>query len=292
MKAIPRHEELARVSASKAAFILDLDGVVYRGREAVPGAAEAIARLKRAGKRVLFLTNNSTRTREAYVDVLRGMAIESAVDDVFTSASLTAGWLEEHAKASKLKPKGIVVYVIGEEGIKTALEQRGFSIAREQDFDDDKALHGKVRFVVVGLDRQLTYRKLDIALNCITRGAALLATNADVSLPVEGGTLAPGAGAIVQALVTCSNHPPDFGSPFGKPNPMAFREIARTTGIPPGSMVSIGDRPETDVLASNKAGVTSILVLTGITRKGDEIPDGMAPDIVLTSIDALNEFFT
>ena len=217
------------------------------------------------------------------------MGIESAIDDVFTSASLTAGWLEEHLKENNLKPNDITVYVIGEEGIKTTLKQRGFAIASEQDFDTDKAMHGKVRFVIVGLDRQLTYRKLDIALNCITSGAAFLATNADVSLPMEGGTLAPGAGAIVQALVTCSKHPPDFGSPFGKPNPMAFHEIAHATGIPLASMVSVGDRPETDVLASNKAGVTSILVLSGVTREGDEIPEGMAPDIILTSIESLNK---
>ncbi|MEX2682466.1 MAG: HAD-IIA family hydrolase [Candidatus Sigynarchaeota archaeon] len=289
MKAVPCHEKLARVADSKNAWILDLDGVVYRGREVIPGAKEAIARLKRAGKRVLFLTNNSTRTREAYVDVLRGMGIESNVDDIFTSAMLTVKWLENHVNAQKTRPKDVIVYVIGEEGIKTALEQHGFSLAREQDFDADKALHGRVRFVIVGLDRQLTYRKLDIALNCIVNGAAFLATNADVSLPMEGGGLAPGAGAIVQALATCSRHPPDFGSPFGKPNPMAFHEIARSIGMPLASMVSVGDRLETDVLASNKAGVTSILVLSGVTREGDEIPAGMAPDIILQSIDALNK---
>jgi phosphoglycolate/pyridoxal phosphate phosphatase family enzyme len=292
MKAIPRHGALARALASKTAWIFDMDGVLYRGKEAIPGAPEAISRLRRAGKRVVFLTNNSTRTRETYVDVLRGMGIESAVDDIFTSASLTVGWLEAHVKATRAEPRDVVVYVIGEEGIKAALKRRGFAVAREQDFDADKALHGKVRFVIVGLDRQLTYRKLDIALNCIVSGAAFLATNDDAALPVEGGTLAPGAGAIVQALVTCSKHPPDFGSPFGKPNPMAFHEIARATGIPLERMVSVGDRPETDVLASKRAGVTSVLVLSGITRQGDEIPDTMAPDIILTSIDALNGLFT
>ncbi len=289
MKAIPRLEALARTAASKTAWVFDMDGVIYRGKEVVPGAPEAILRLRRAGKRVVFLTNNSTRTREAYVDVLRGIGIESTLNDIFTSASLTVGWLGSHVKA---EPRDVIVYVIGEEGIKAALKHRGFAVAREQDFETDKALYGKVRFVIVGLDRQLTYRKLDIALNCIVKGAEFLATNDDATLPVEGGTIAPGAGAIVQALVTCSKHPPDFGSPFGKPNPMAFREIARATGIPLKLMVSVGDRPETDVLASNKAGVTSVLVLSGITRQGDEIPDSMAPDIILTSIDALNDVFT
>ncbi|MBN2151491.1 MAG: HAD-IIA family hydrolase [Candidatus Lokiarchaeota archaeon] len=281
--------ELQELLNSKSAWILDLDGVVYRGKEAVPGAAEAVALVKRAGKRALFLTNNSTRTREAYVDVLRGMGIESATDDVFTSASLAAAWLVEHVKSSGSKPEDVIIYVIGEDGLKAELQRQGFSIAGEQDFDRGAAPHGKVGFVVVGLDRQLTYHKLHIALNCISRGAAFLATNDDPTLPVEGGTLAPGAGAIVQALVTCSKHPPDYGSPFGKPNPLAFHEIARATGIPTGSMVSIGDRPETDVLASNRAGVTSILVLTGVTREGDAIPDGIEPDVVLESISALDD---
>jgi len=266
-----------------------MDGVLYRGKEVIPGAPEAISGLKRAGKQVVFLTNNSTRTREAYVDLLRCMGIESAVDGIFTSASLTAGWLERHVNADKAEPRGVIVYVVGEEGIKTALQSRGFVIAKEQDFDTDKALHGKVRFVVVGLDRQFTYRKLDIALNCIVKGASFLATNDDAALPMEGGTLAPGAGAIVQALATCSKHPPDFGSPFGKPNPMAFHEIARATGTTVSDMVAVGDRLETDILAAKKAGVTSVLVLTGITRPGDEIPDEMVPDVILTSIDAIND---
>jgi 4-nitrophenyl phosphatase len=287
MKAIPNQKKIARALASKATWVFDMDGVLYRGKEVIPGAPEAVSGLKRAGKRVVFLTNNSTRTRETYVALLHDMGIEAAVDEVFTSASLTAGWLDAHVKAEKVEPRDVNVYVIGEEGIKAALQSRGFVIAKEQDFDADKALHGRVRFVVVGLDRQLTYRKLDIALNCIVNGAAFLATNDDAALPMEGGTLAPGAGAIVQALVTCSKHPPDFGSPFGKPNPMAFHEIARLTSTQLKDMISVGDRIETDVLASKKAGVTSILVLSGITRQGDEVPNGMAPDIILTSIDEL-----
>jgi 4-nitrophenyl phosphatase len=265
-----------------------MDGVLYRGKEVIPGAPEAVSGLKRAGKRVVFLTNNSTRTRETYVEMLRGMGIESAVDDVFTSASLTAGWLEAHVRAEKTEPMNVITYLIGEEGIKVALEHRGFVVAKEQDFGTGKAMYSKVRFVVVGLDRQFTYRKLDIALNCIVNGAAFLATNDDAALPMEGGTLAPGAGAIVQAITTCSKHPPDFGSPFGKPNPMAFHEIARSTRTQLKDMISVGDRLETDVLASKRAGVTSILVLSGITLENDDVPDGVVPDIILTSIDALN----
>lgn len=291
MKAFPDKKFLAHALASTTTWAFDMDGVLYRGKEVVPGAPEAISGLKRAGKRVVYVTNNSTRTRVAYVEMLEDMGIAASIDDVFTSASLTAGWLAAHVKDDNISPKDVVVYVIGEDGIKNGLKDHGFVLAEDQDFDAGKALFGKVRFVVVGLDRHLTYHKLDIALNCIVHGAAFIATNDDASLPMEGGTIAPGAGAIVQALVTCSKHPPDFGSPFGKPNPMAFHEIARVTGTPLKAMVAIGDRPETDILAAKRAGITSILVLSGITREGDEVPDGMAPDAILISIDELNGLF-
>jgi phosphoglycolate/pyridoxal phosphate phosphatase family enzyme len=287
-KAKPREENLASVARSKTTWVFDMDGVLYRGKEVVPGAPEAIALLKQAGKRVAFLTNNSTRTREAYVDLLRGMGIQASMEDVFTSASITASWLETRVRNQGIEPGSLNVYVIGEDGIKAGLRQHGFTVVTERDFDSDTAMHGKVQYVVVGLDRQLTYHKLDIALNCIIKGAAFLATNDDAALPMEGGTLAPGAGAIVQALVTCSKHEPDFGSPFGKPNPMALHEIARVYGENLDFVISVGDRLETDILASKKAGITSILVLSGITQEGDGIPASMQPDFILPSIARLS----
>nr|MDO8113484.1 HAD-IIA family hydrolase [Candidatus Sigynarchaeota archaeon] len=276
------------IAKAKSTWIFDMDGVLYRGRNVVPGAPAAIALLRRLGKKVLFLTNNSTRTRDMYVDLLRGMGITATIGEIFTSASILASWLETHVKSQGLDTGSVNLYVIGEDGIRIDLQQRGFAIKTDAEFDSDKSLHGKVQHVVVGLDRGLTYRKLDIAQNCIVRGAKFLATNDDAALPVEDGFLAPGAGAIIQALVTCTKRSPDFGSPFGKPNPAVFHEIGKATGVALADMISIGDRLETDILAAKQAGITSVLVFTGITTPGEPIPFKLSPDFTLKSIDDLN----
>jgi phosphoglycolate/pyridoxal phosphate phosphatase family enzyme len=278
-----------QTALSKDMWIFDMDGVLYRGRDAIPGAPEAIALLRRLSKKVVFLTNNSTRTREMYIELLDGMGIGTTIDEIFTSASITIDWLESRAVDEGKQIGAVNVYVIGEDGLTIDLRKRGFAVKTDDDLDTDRAACRSIDFVIVGLDRNLTYKKLDIALTCIMGGAKFLATNEDAALPVEGGAIAPGAGAIVQALVTCSKQRPDFGSPFGKPNPAVFHEIARSTGTSLEAMISVGDRLETDILASKRAGVTCVLVLSGITKAGDQIPEEMAPDFILDSIDVLNE---
>jgi len=279
-----------QTASSKEMWIFDMDGVLYRGRDAIAGAPDAIALLRRLSKRVVFLTNNSTRTREMYVDLLRGMNIETGADEIFTSASITIDWLEAHVMEEGLANADVNVYVIGEDGLKIDLPKRGFTVKNDDELDANREACASVNFVIVGLDRTLTYKKLELALACLVSGAKFLVTNDDAALPVESGSIAPGAGAIVQALITCSKRQPDFGSPFGKPNPAVFHEIARNTGISIDAMISVGDRLETDILASKRAGVMCVLVLSGITKPGDEIPVEMNPDFILNSIDDLNSF--
>lgn len=277
-----------QTASSKDMWIFDMDGVLYRGHDAVPGAPEAVALLRQLSKKVVFLTNNSTRTRDMYANLLHNMNINAGIDEIFTSASITIDWLEAHVLEDGINNDDVNVYVIGEDGLKIDLQKRGFNVKTDDELDADRAACNSVNFVIVGLDRNLTYKKLDLALICLMGGAKFLVTNDDAALPVEGGAIAPGAGAIVQALVTCSKRNPDFGSPFGKPNPAVFHEIAKSTGTSLETMISMGDRLDTDILASKRAGVSCVLVLSGITKPGEQIPTEMMPDFILESIDDLN----
>nr|MDO8118332.1 HAD-IIA family hydrolase [Candidatus Sigynarchaeota archaeon] len=282
----PWNEATRRVLGSKQLWILDLDGVVYNGSDPVPGAAETVVFLQRRSK-VVFLTNNSARTRRMYVEMLENFGIHVNEEDIFTSATITASKLAELANVSGDHDKN--VYVIGEDGLKEELASAGFKIARDEDFERNE-FHC-VSHVVVGLDRDVTYRKLFIALNCIIQGAKFIATNEDVSLPLEGGLLGPGAGSIVRAIAACSRKEPELGSPFGKPNPLAFRVIQEATRIDPGSLVSVGDRIETDIVSGKKAGTTTILVLSGIATASDveRLPASLKPDMVLGSVRDIKE---
>ena len=277
--------EAIDAAKEKLAWIFDLDGVIYTGDDAVPGATATIEQLQEAGKRIMFLTNNSTRTRGEYVAKLGSMGMQVDEHDIFTSAWITAEWLTKRYPA---RDGSNLVYVIGENGIKTELRRKGFHVLDEDELDADDHLVEQTSHVIVGLDRAFTYHKLSLALDCLVRGnATFLATNDDAALPVGGGRIAPGAGAIVQAVATCARRQPDHGSPFGKPNPGVFEVIIEATGIQNDQMIMIGDRVETDVLAAKRAGITSILVLTGVTNQEDAIPESMQPDIVLRSMASL-----
>jgi phosphoglycolate/pyridoxal phosphate phosphatase family enzyme len=284
--------DFAARALSAKLWVLDLDGVVYRGKELVPGAAEAIELSRAGGSRVVFLTNNATKTREMYVDLLSGFGIEAVAEDVFTSAWITARWLEEHARSEHRMPPDVHVFVIGEIGIKTDLATAGFVIHDDDEYGIDPSLYSRTDHVVVALDRDVTYQKLFVGLNCLRQGATLVATNDDTAIPIEGGFLSPGAGSILAALETCAERKPDFGSPFGKPNPIVYELIESATGIEPGDIIAVGDRLETDILSANRAGITSVLVLTGVTTENDLPSETAVPDFILPSIASLIDLFT
>jgi 4-nitrophenyl phosphatase len=232
------------------AVVLDLDGVLYRGENPIPGAREAVSKLRSLGLKVYFLTNNSTKTRADYVQKLSRMGIPAKEREVYTSALAAAHFLKERYK------KG-VAFVIGERGLKSELKASGFRIAR--------SANEKIDFVVVGLDRSLTYEKLAHAQRAIREQNALfLATNADPTLPVEKGEL-PGSAAMVSAVSACTGRKPAFT--FGKPNTFLLECILADAGCTPSELLVIGDRLATDIAVANKIGAYSVLVLTGATSK-------------------------
>ena len=175
----------AAVAARYDALFFDLDGVLYRGDQVIAGAAEALAAIGEFGIPRLFLSNNSSRTPDEVAAKLTGLGFEARPRDVVTSAVATASFLEREGQADA------TAYVIGEQGIREALGSVGIQI-----LDGDPA---RTDLVVIGLDRSVDYGKLRTASLLVERGARLVATNADPSLPAPDG-LWPGAGALVAAV--------------------------------------------------------------------------------------------
>ena len=253
------------------AFLLDLDGVLYRGEDAVPGAAEAVGGLRAAERAVVFLTNNSARTPEQVADKLAGMGIEARPEEVVTSGQATARVLARLV-AEDGRPRS--AFVIGERGVREALGEAGIEV-----LDGDPPEAG---FVVVGWDRQVDYGKLRTATVLVHRGARLVATNADPSYPAAGGESWPGAGALLAAVETASGASADV---VGKPYRPLFDEALGRAGTDRALMV--GDRIETDVAGAVSAGLDSALVLTGAARPADLLDRDPAASLVLDDVGGL-----
>lgn len=231
------------------AVILDLDGVIYRGRTAVPGAKETARWLLDNSYQIYYFTNNSTKTRESYVELLAGYGLATDVEHIVTSASLTA----QHFSDNGLLPA--TALVVGEGGLAEELRQIGVRVVRRR---------GKrpIDFVVVGMDRQFTYRKLHEAQQAIRAGATFIATNRDATYPVEDNVI-PGGGSIVAAVATAAEREPVL---IGKPSARAGELITHHAGVEPTEALMVGDRLETDIEMGRRAGLWTCLVLTGISR--------------------------
>jgi len=250
------------------AFLLDLDGVVYRGDAPLPGAAEFIAELQARRVPFLFVTNNSTRTPVQYVAKLARMGMQVGEESILTSALATAAYLADVA------PSGTPIYVVGEGGLRQALEERGFVIT------DD---HTIARYVVAGHDTTLTWRKLAGAALAIRRGAPFIATNPDRTLPTEEG-LVPGAGAVLAALETATGVSPLV---IGKPEVTIFRQALARLGVVPEHTAVVGDRWETDIVGGRRAGLLTIGVLSGATTAEEFAQANPPPDWVYENLAAL-----
>lgn len=262
--------------------IFDLDGVIYRGDSLIPHASKIIKELKEHSINVIYNSNNSTATRQTYVERLKKFNINSKISDFYTSASITS------AEITKLK-ENANIYVIGEIGLREELSSLGHKIITEPlNFDD-------IDFVVVGLDRDFKYRKLAIAQKCILEGNAnFYATNADSTLPVAQG-LKPGAGVMVNALITCTGKNPV--RIFGKPEPFGIKMILGDNQVSAENACIFGDRLNTDILAGNRAGIITVAVLTGVTtmemieelkinsENSNSFDKNLVPDIIINNLD-------
>ncbi|OWJ54748.1 hypothetical protein Pdsh_03200 [Pyrodictium delaneyi] len=238
-------------------LLVDLDGVVWRGSRLLRENIEWLRRARSSGISVVFVSNNSTRSRRVYAERLtRIMGFEVGIEDIVTSGYAVARWLRETSGPSR-------VLVVGEEGLVEELLQQGHWVLSIGD-----GARCPVDYVVVGLDRNLTYARLRAAHRAIRQcGARLVAANDDASVPVENGD-EPGAGAVLAALERSTGVKAAFIA--GKPNPYMYELVLKQRGVEPRQALVIGDRCDTDIAAAEKLGIDSVLVLTGVAGERGE----------------------
>jgi glycerol-1-phosphatase len=235
--------------------LLDLDGVLYVGPDAVPGAPEAVRAAAAAGLRPAYVTNNASRTPAVVAAQLRRLGFPAAAEDVVTSAQAAATLV-----AARVAP-GSAVLVVGGEGLVAAVRERGLVPVRE-------AGPG-VAAVVQGYDPDLGWRQLAEGAYAVATGVPWVASNMDATIPTPRGT-APGNGALVRAVAAAAGRPPDAVA--GKPEAPLHRESVTRTGA--HHPLVVGDRLDTDIEGANRAGVPSLLVLTGVSRPADLLRAG------------------
>ena len=251
-----------------AGLILDMDGVLYRGERALPGARELSPALRANGISFILLTNNATLTSEEFSAKLSRMGISVPPDAILTSAGATAIYMSEHY------PEGGGVTVIGSTSLlATVTGMPGF---RPEGWQPD--------FVVVGLDLKFNYDALQRACSAIRRGAHFIATNADATLPVEGGEQWPGAGSIVAAVKTCAGVAPIV---IGKPERHMADMALELLELSAEQVLCVGDRLETDILLGARAGIPTALLLTGVASREDVAGAEAAPDYIFEDLAAL-----
>lgn len=229
-------------------FLLDMDGTLYLGDELLPGAREFLDTLARTGRRFIYLTNNSSRSREDYVRKLTRLGLPAEPEDIFTSAEATAIWL------GRQKP-GASLCVLGVPGLQKDLEAAGFPM-------DDK----HPDFCVLGFDTTLCYDRLWRFCDLVREGVPFIATHPDFNCPLPGGKMMPDAGAMAALITASTGVSPTV---IGKPErPMADAIFAKY-GFDPATCAMVGDRLYTDVAFGRSAGISSVLVLSGETSLDD-----------------------
>lgn len=246
-------------------FLLDIDGVLLRGGRALPGAKDALDELRKIGP-VLLLTNNSTKSRAGTAKRLSEAGIPVESNEVLPSSYVAAQFLRRRFGPVRF-------WYIGEEGILEEMRAAGHTLVSAEEAE----------WIVVGMDRSLTYEKLAQALRALLRGARLLATNEDPTFPTPEG-LVPGAGAVVGAL-RGMGFPPEFV--VGKPSAIAFQVALEVLGLTPTEVLMIGDRLDTDIAGAQALGMDTALVLSGVTKPEDLKEARIRPTYVAWDLAAL-----
>ncbi|MHB1295666.1 MAG: HAD-IIA family hydrolase [Anaerolineae bacterium] len=249
-------------------LFIDMDGVLYRGHQVLPGVQEMLDFLDRNDIRYLLVTNNATMSQAQFSDKLAKMDVSVPPERIITSGVATAAYL-----ATKVPP-GTRINVVGEESLAREMEKQGFVIAGRD-----------AEYVVAGLDRTVTYEKLKTATIAIRAGATFIGTNPDRTLPVEN-EIVPGAGSILAALVAATDVQPII---VGKPEPIILEQSMRILGARAEESAVLGDRLETDILGGYRAGLATIMVLTGISTAEEAGAYEVQPDWIFADLPALTD---
>lgn len=245
-------------------YLIDLDGTIYRGKERIPAGERFIHRLQEAEIPYMLVTNNTMRTPEMVQEMLASQFnIDTDLSTIYTATLATVDYMLD-------MDRGKTAYVIGEVGLKSAIAQAGFTEDQENP-----------AYVVVGLDREITYEKLTTAVLAIQKGALFIGTNPDLNIPTERGQL-PGAGSLLALIEAATRVKPVI---IGKPEAIIINKALERLGVSRDQAVMVGDNYMTDIMAGIKNDVATMLVTTGFT-KAEEVADlPIKPNHVLASLD-------
>ena len=254
-------------------FLLDLDGVIYLGNSAIPGAKQTIEKLRQLNKGIRFLTNNPQGTTIDFVKKLNNLGIKAAHEEVFSVSKATASFLVYKGF------KGKQVYVIGSAGLKSELRSHGIHLAKEPNLSEAEA-------VIASVHSNFNYRELVAATNILDRCGILFGTNRDAVRPTEQGKM-PGSGSILAAIETASGLQATI---IGKPSPRFIRTVVKS--LPDSSMANpiiVGDRLDTDIVAGINADISTALVLTGVSSREDVARSLTKPKYIIPSVTYLTQ---
>lgn len=242
-------------------FLLDLDGTCYLGERAIPGASEFVAQCRAAGKRILWLTNNCSRTAQEYAGKLQRLGFLATARDVFTSGEATITLLQREGVER--------VYLLGTPSLEQEFRQAGITLTAEAP-----------QRVVAAFDLGVTYEKLRIACRLVRSGIPFIATHPDLNCPTEEGPI-PDCGAICAFITASTGVAPRV---VGKPHAGMAEAAAQRLGLPPQRIAMIGDRLYTDMRMALENGMTAILVLTGETTLEMLASSPLKPHLVIPSL--------
>ena len=245
-------------------YLLDMDGTIYLGNKLIDGAREFLEKLKEKGIRYIFLTNNSSKNKDRYVEKLNKLGIEAHREDVFSSGEATTIYLNKKKKKAK-------VFLLGTKDLEDEFEKAGFELIKERNKNID--------FVVLGFDTTLTYEKLWIACEYI-------ATHPDFNCPLENGKFMPDAGAMIAFIKASTGKEPTV---IGKPNSHIIDAIIEKYNLKKSELAMVGDRLYTDIRTGIDNGLTSILVMSGETDKKMLEETIYKPDYIFNSVKELKE---
>lgn len=258
-------------------LIIDMDGVLWRGETPVPGLPDFFAVLRAQGLAFVLATNNATKTAAQYERRLAGYGVEIPARQILNSAEASALFLRH-----KLFP-GAAVYVVGEEGLRMAMEEQGLKVLAADGFIGPES---RADAVVVGFTRYVCYPQLASAAHLINHGADFIGTNPDVTIPTEMGPL-PGAGSLLAFIKAATGVEPVI---VGKPNRTLFDEALRRLNSQPQATAMVGDRLTTDIAGGSAAGLKTILLLSGVTDQAELEASSIQPDLVFEDLRALTTY--
>ena len=269
-------------------FALDMDGTVYLGEKWIDGAVEFLNAVERSGRRYVFLTNNSSKNPESYVQKLHKMGLDVGTDRIITSGDATIDMLKRRYPDSK-------VYLLGNDLLKKQFADAGIAPVNDE-LEEAYRTRGniireinnnRVNMVVVGFDTSLDYLKLSVACDLVRSGLTYVTTHPDYNCPTETGFI-PDAGAIHAFVEASAGRRPDII--VGKPESGIVDYMINKTGFNKEDIAMVGDRLYTDIATGVRAGLTSILVLSGETKEKDLEASDIKPDLVIPSVAELIQY--